>query len=133
MEALLAFINQSKIMWGVSMLLLNIGARYVILDLGKAHELILSSDIVKKIIVLCMFFVGTRDIVISFLLTIAYVIIIDGMLHENRRFCILPKSIAEKARGMNAHEHMEQYEDNSSNLDPKKDAYSRYITNIKRL
>lgn len=100
MDSLLAVVNvlnQNKVLWGVSMLMLNFGARFVISDLGKAHELMLSNEIVKKVIIMSMFFVATRDLVISFLLTVAYVIIIDGMLHEKRKFCILPKSITDKA------------------------------------
>ena len=38
-----------------------------------------------------MFFVATRNISIAFLLTIFYIIIIDGILHEKRRFCLIPK------------------------------------------
>lgn len=92
-----AVLNQSKVMWGVSMLLLNFGARYVISDLGKVHELLLSSEIMKKVVVLSMFFVATRDLLTSFLLTVAYVIIIDGMLHEKRKICILPNTFITRA------------------------------------
>jgi hypothetical protein len=96
MDSLLVVLNQNKVLWGVSMLMLNFGARYVISDLGKTHEMLLSNEIMKKVIIMCMFFVATRDILISFLLTVAYVIIIDGMLHEKRKLCILPKSITDK-------------------------------------
>lgn len=89
----LGSINTSKIFWGVSMLMLNFGARYVVADLGKTHELILSHEITKKLIVLCLFFVATRDILMSFILTVAYIVVIDGILHEKRRFCLVPKSI----------------------------------------
>lgn len=99
---LLNILNQNKVLWGVSMLMLNFGARFVISDLGKAHELMLSNEIVKKVIIMSMFFVATRDIAISFLLTVAYIIIIDGMLHEKRKFCILPKSITDKANSAEA-------------------------------
>ncbi len=38
-----------------------------------------------------MFFVATRDILAAFVLTILYIIIIDGLLHEKRKYCIIPK------------------------------------------
>lgn len=90
-------LNSNKVLWGLSMLMLNFGARYVVADLGKTHEIILSHEITKKIIVLCLFFVATRDILMSFILTVAYIIVIDGILHEKRRFCLVPKSVIEKA------------------------------------
>jgi hypothetical protein len=83
-------------MWGVSMLLLQFGARYVLGDLGKAHEVLLSHNITKKLVVMAMFFVATRDIVISFVLTIAYIVIIDGILHEDRQFSLVPSIIRQK-------------------------------------
>lgn len=89
----LGSINSSKIFWGMSMLMLNFGARYVVADLGKTHEIILSHEITKKLIVLSLFFVATRDILMSFILTVAYIVVIDGILHEKRRFCLVPKSV----------------------------------------
>ena len=74
------------------MLLLNIGSRYVVADLGKTHEKLLNNEIVKKIVVFCMFFIATRDVIVAFLLTLVYVVIIDGLLHEKRKFCIVPKN-----------------------------------------
>jgi hypothetical protein len=90
------FINQNKIMGGLSMLLLQFGARYVLGDLGKAHEVLLSHNITKKLVVMAMFFVATRDIVVSFVLTIAYIVIIDGILHEDRQFSLIPSGVRQK-------------------------------------
>jgi hypothetical protein len=101
MDNFLMILNQNKIMWGVSMLLLNIGSRYVIADLGKSHEYILTSQIVKKLVVMSMFFVATRDLLTSFLLTVAYILIVDGVLHEKKHFCLLPKSILDKVNNTN--------------------------------
>lgn len=89
------YLNSSKIAAGVAMLMLNVGARYVQMDLGRTHELLLSNQYVKKLIVFCMFFVATRDATIAFLLTIFYVLIIDGILHEKRKFCLVPKRFVE--------------------------------------
>lgn len=90
------FVNQNKVMWGVSMLLLQFGARFVLGDLGKAHEVLLSHEITKKMVVMAMFFVATRDIVVSFVLTIAYIVIVDGILHEDRLFSLVPSNIRRK-------------------------------------
>jgi|UniRef100_A0A6C0BE16 type IV secretory pathway VirB3-like protein len=85
------YLNGNKFFWGVTMLLLNFGSRFVIGDLGKVHEQILANEFVKKIITFSLFFVATRDIVIAFVLTILYIVIIDGILHEKRRFCMIPQ------------------------------------------
>jgi phosphomannomutase len=94
----ISIVNNNRVLWGVTMILLNFGSRYVVADLGKSHELLLSNEIAKKIIIFSMFFVGTRDILTSFLLTVAYIIIVDGILHENRKFNLLPKAFLSKAK-----------------------------------
>ena len=92
----LNLLNTNKIFWGVTMIMVNIGSRYVLGDLGKFHEYILTQNIVKKIITFCLFFVATRDVITSFALTLIYIVVIDGMLHEKRNFCILPKKFKER-------------------------------------
>ena len=82
-------LNGNKIVWGVSMLILNMGSRYIIGDLGKTHEILMKNEFFKKIILIAMFFVATRDIIVSFLLTVLYVIVVDGILHEKRNFAVL--------------------------------------------
>jgi hypothetical protein len=98
----ITFLNNNKFFWGVTMLLLNFGSKFIIGDLGKIHEQILSNEIAKKLIIFSLFFVATRDIISAFILTVLYVLIIDGMLHEKRRFCIMPESMIKKAHEMPA-------------------------------
>ena len=90
MYEFITLLNNNKVVWGVTMLLLNVGSRYIVADLGKFHESILTNEYVKKIILFSMFFVATRDIITAFLLTILYIFVIDGLLHEKRKFCIVP-------------------------------------------
>lgn len=147
MDNMLMMLNQNKVLWGISMLLLNIGSRYVLADLGKSHDYILSNQVVKKIVVMAMFFVATRDILTSFLLTISYILIIDGILHEKRSYCLLPKSVLEsvnqtkpvsdedyqRARNLiTAYEEQKQLgksENKFHHLERKKE-YINYLTNL---
>jgi hypothetical protein len=139
-------LNSNKIVWGLSMLMLNFGARYVVADLGKTHDIILSHEITKKIIVLCLFFVATRDILMSFILTVAYIVVIDGILHEKRRFCLVPKGVIDRANSkvdnlsqddyLRAKSIIEKFEAKSaSNTEindlNKTSLYMNYINNVK--
>lgn len=92
------------------MLLLNVGAKYVIADLGIIHERLLANEIAKKIIIFSMFFVATRDIITAFVLSVLYVLIIDGIFHESRNFSIVGKE-----------------------AEPKQDAYELYLNNISNI
>jgi hypothetical protein len=85
--------GNNKLVWGLTMLMMNLGARYIAADMGASHEIILNNHIAKKLIVFSLFFVATRDIPISVLMTILYVIVIDGLLHDKSKYCIVPKAL----------------------------------------
>lgn len=108
-------INNSKVTAGVAMLLLNLGARYVQADMGKVHEMILSNSYVKKLIIFCLFFIATRDICVAAGLTVFYILVFDGILHEKRKFCIVP------SKYINPEET------------PTLDIYQKYISNLSLL
>ena len=86
---ILPILNNNKVIWGVTMLLLNMGSKYVMADLGKIHEKVLTNEIAKKIIIFSMFFVATRDFIVAFILSVFYILLIDGVFHENRNFSFI--------------------------------------------
>lgn len=98
LEELLLALNTNKLFWGVTMVLMNMGSRFVIMDVSKNHEQLLMSDLVKKLILFCMFFVGTRDIITALMLTFAFSIIVQGLLDHSSRFCILPTNVLDKIK-----------------------------------
>jgi hypothetical protein len=88
-----ASLNNSKFILGVTMLLLNVGSRYVELGFSKTQEQALRNGLGREIFILAVVFMGTRDIVISILMTAAFIILSDYALNERSRFCILPESM----------------------------------------
>ena len=73
------------------MLLLNVGSRYVELGFSKTQEQALRNGLGREIFILAVVFIGTRDIVISILMTAAFIILSDYALNERSRFCIIPE------------------------------------------
>tara|TARA_B100001093_G_scaffold490976_1_gene530588 strand:- start:1161 stop:1526 length:366 start_codon:yes stop_codon:yes gene_type:complete len=73
-------LNENKYFIGVMMILLNLGARFIIDELGDDIRSIISDKIIRKIFIFCVIFIGTRDIIISFVLTIIFIIIINEFL-----------------------------------------------------
>lgn len=143
--AYLAILNGNKVLWGVTMLLLNFGARYVVADLGKTHEALLSHAISKKLIILSLFFVATRDLIMSFVLTLAYIIVVDGLMHEKRKFSLVPKKMTEtfqqtvsKEDYNKAKNIIERYENDHKRTEEKyvmdkETLYLNYMNNLKVL
>ena len=72
--------NENKYFIGISMILLNIGARFIIDELGDDLREIISTPIIRRLFIFCSFFMATRDIFTSIILTIIFVIIINEFL-----------------------------------------------------
>ncbi len=88
-------LNNNVYFIGITMVILNIGSRYVIQDLSKGQNKVLSSWIFKKISLFAMFFVATKNVIVSFLLMMGYVVLINMMFNGQSNFCILPRKFKE--------------------------------------
>ena len=82
-------LNNSKYFSGITMLLLNLGSKYVPLDLSEKHEKFLTSSIVRRVVLFTIFFMATKDIIISIILTIAFIVLFGGILNEKSRFSLI--------------------------------------------
>lgn len=73
----LSCINENKYIIGLTMIMLNIGARFIIDELGDDLRKIMSNKIVRRIIIFCSFFMATKDLFTAIVLTIVFVILIN--------------------------------------------------------
>ena len=89
----LATFNNSKFLLGITMLLLNVGSRYVELGFSKTQEQALRNGLGREIFIFAVVFMGTRDIIISIMMTASFIILSDYLLNERSRFCIMPNSM----------------------------------------
>jgi putative Mn2+ efflux pump MntP len=78
-----SYLNENKYFIGFSMILVNIGARFIIDELDDETRSYISNTIVRKIFIFCAFFMATRDIFTSFILTVVFVIIINEFLGKD--------------------------------------------------
>lgn len=85
-------LTNDKIIIGICIIFLNIASRYIDLKLTKNQELIVKK-LGKEVLIFFIAFIGTRDILVSIILTIVYWILINLLLHENSDFCILPDNL----------------------------------------
>lgn len=81
---LLNIINTNKVVSGLAMIAMNFGSRYLLGDITEFQENALKSNLAKQFVLLCIFFVSTRDIMISLMLTFAFSFIVFGVLNHKR-------------------------------------------------
>jgi len=86
-------LNKSKIFAGLALLVLNVGAKHIDLTLTPAQKEILKLSITKQFVIFMIAWVGSRDILISLIITIGYVILTDVLLNENNNLNLLPQSL----------------------------------------
>jgi hypothetical protein len=79
-------------MSALSMVLMNIGSRYIAMDISKAQEQILKHQVFRRITLFCIFYVATRSVLTSCMLTFIFILINSCFLHEESMFCMLPYS-----------------------------------------
>ena len=73
----LSCINENKYMIGITMIMLNIGARFIIDELDDDLRKVISNTIVRRIVIFCSFFMATKDLFTAIVLTIIFVILIN--------------------------------------------------------
>jgi hypothetical protein len=84
-------LNTNKFFAGIIIILLNIGSKVINVQLSKSAEEYLKMNISQQILVFAMSWMGTRDIIASFILTFLFVIISQYLLNEESNYCIIPK------------------------------------------
>ena len=70
-------INENKYIIGLTMIMLNIGARFIIDELDDDLRKIISNTIVRRVVIFCSFFMATKDLFTAVVLTIIFVILIN--------------------------------------------------------
>ena len=71
---------ENKIFIGLVMIMVNVGARFIIEELSDEHREIAKGDIFRKVVVFCSVFMATRDIVVSLIVTIIFVVLMNEIL-----------------------------------------------------
>ena len=62
-------LNDSKFFAGIIMLMLNLGSRYITLNLSKTQEEFLKLSLARELLIFSIAWMGTHDIILSVLMT----------------------------------------------------------------
>jgi hypothetical protein len=86
-------LNNSKFFAGIVMLMLNIGSKYITINLSKTQEDYLKNSIGRQLLIFSIAWMGTRDIYMSLGLTAIFIVLSDYLFNEESDMCILPHSM----------------------------------------
>lgn len=89
-------LSENKIFVGLIMIMVNIGARFIIEELSDEQRAFIKNKYFRKVVIFCSVFMATRDIVIAGVVTVAFAILMEEVLKTDENKPV------EKADGSNA-------------------------------
>lgn len=110
-------LNSSTFFAGIMMICLNIGSRYVQLNLTESTEQFIKYALTKELLVFTVAWMGTRNIYMALVLTAVFVVLADFIMNENSKYCLLPKKFLQlrKAVDINNDKIISEKEINDAN------------------
>lgn len=90
LSTLLLLANSNPYLIGIFYLFLNLGGRYLSLELTKRQEWVLSQPILRPFILFAVMFISTRNMAVAFWTTVGILSVLWVFANENSDFCLIP-------------------------------------------
>jgi hypothetical protein len=87
-DSFLHVFNTNQYFIGIMMLVLNLGGRFISLEVTKKQEQFLQHPWIRRLLIFTVFFVATRNIWVAFWLTITVILFLGYIFNENSALCI---------------------------------------------
>lgn len=84
------YLNSSKFFAGIVMLILNIGSKFVTVQLSKSTEEYVKYTVGTQLLVFAMAWMGTRDIYAAIVITASFTILSEFLFNEESKYCVVP-------------------------------------------
>jgi len=76
---------ENKIFIGIVMIMVNVGARFIIEELSDEQREIAKGETFRKIVVFCSVFLATRDIMVALIITIVFIVVMNEVLTVEKK------------------------------------------------
>lgn len=127
-DLILNQISGSKIFNGLIMAYMNVGGKYLGLELPTSLDLLFSKyQFLRYTLIFCICFMATRDIKFALLLAIFFIILIKFFLNESSIFCLV-KNI-KKENDEKIKEQEKDKEVSKDEFEKAKEVIHRYLHN----
>lgn len=86
LEATIMGINTNPYFIGLMMLLLNLGGRFLGLEISKEQEKFFTHPWVRRMLFFTVLFVATRNVIVALIMTVFVVLFVSVLFNENSNF-----------------------------------------------
>jgi hypothetical protein len=80
--------NNNPYFIGIMMLLLNLGGRFISLEVTKQQEQFLQRPWVRRLLIFTVLFVATRNLWVAFWATVIAILLLGYLFNENSALCL---------------------------------------------
>lgn len=94
LDTLIIYLNSNPYFIGLMMLLLNLGGRFLALEVSKEQEKFFQHPWVRRFLIFVIFFMGTRNVFVAAVLTFIAVLCIGYLFNENSSLCLFKAGTA---------------------------------------
>ena len=88
LDSILHLFNSNPYFIGLTMLMLNLGGRFIGLEVSKQQEQFLQHPWVRRVLIFIVLFVGTRNIWVAFWATLVVILLLGYLFNENSAMCL---------------------------------------------
>lgn len=88
LDAAILSLNSNPYFIGTMMLLLNLGGRFISLEISKSQEQFFQNPWVRRMLIFTVLFVGTRNVMVAFWMTLFIILCIGYLFNENSSLCL---------------------------------------------
>lgn len=88
LDSFLQIFNTNPYFIGIMMLVLNLGGRFISLEVTKKQEQFLQHPWIRRILIFTVLFVATRNIWVAFWATVTVVLFLGYLFNENSSLCL---------------------------------------------
>jgi len=90
LTSVINLLNTSPYLIGVFYLFLNLGGRFISMELTKRQEWFLSQPFLRPFILFAVMFISTRNLASAFWTTVGILLVLWVFANENSAFCLIP-------------------------------------------
>jgi hypothetical protein len=84
-------LNNSKFFAGLIMIMLNIGSKYITIELSKSQEQYLRNSVGRQLLIFSIAWMGSRDIYLALAITAIFYILTMFLFNEDSKLCVIPR------------------------------------------
>ncbi len=109
LDVLMASVNSNPYFIGLMMLLLNLGGRFLALEITKGQEKFLSQPLIRRFFLFAVLFVATRNVIIAAGLAVIVILLLGYLFNENSELCLWNSCITPIGSASSDHQKVEGF------------------------